>query len=134
MGFLSSISEKLNRCSKKNQFVMGKLEEDFEDLFNFVVSGNLEMAQLQLNGYTDVNFKNSSKSTLLISACRSNANEKEIFHFTQFLLNKGAYIMKKDTSGRAAVDYCEQNKLFKVKMLLCKTLDSIIKDNIADFF
>ncbi|VDI64470.1 Hypothetical predicted protein [Mytilus galloprovincialis] len=113
---------------------MGKLEEDFEHLFNFVISGNFAIAQLQLKENTDINFKNSSKSTLLITTCRSKANEKEILNFVKFLLNKGAYIMKKDSSGRTAVDYCEQNKLFQVKMLLCKTLDSIIMDNIADFF
>ncbi|VDI07914.1 Hypothetical predicted protein, partial [Mytilus galloprovincialis] len=126
--------EKLNKCSKKNQFVMGKLEEDFEDLFNFVISGNLAIAQLQLKEYTNVNFKNSSKSTLLITACRSKANEKKILSFVKFLLKKGAYIMKKDSSGRTAVDYSEQNKLFQVKMLLCKTLDSILMENIANFF
>ena len=113
---------------------MGKLEEDFQDLFAFVISGNLAMAKLQLKEYPDVNFKSSTKSTLLITACRSKANEKEVLNFVEFLLEKGAYIMKKDSFGRTALDYCEQNKLFQVKMLLCKTLDSIIMENIDDFF
>ena len=113
---------------------MLKFEDDFQELFESVIEGNFVQVQEQLKACSAVNFKNSSKSTFLMTACQSTTNEKEILTFVQFLLQKGAYIMKKDASGRTAIDYCEQNKLFQVKMLLCKTIDSIIAENIINFF
>ncbi|VDI35433.1 Hypothetical predicted protein [Mytilus galloprovincialis] len=99
---------------------MGKLKEDFQDLFHFVITGNLALAQLQLKEYTDVNFKNSSNSTLLITTCRSEANEKDIHSFVEFLLKKGTYIMKKNSSGRTTVDYCEQTNCYKLRCYFVK--------------
>ena len=113
---------------------MSKFEEDFQELFDLIIEGNFAEAQEQLMTYSDVNFKNSAKSTLLMTACQSTANKNEILRFVQFLLQKGAYIMTKDATGRTAIDYCEQNALFQVEMLLCQTMDCIIAENIFKSF
>lgn len=113
---------------------MSKFEEDFQELFDLVIEGHFAEAQGKLITYSDVNFKNSAKSTLLMTACQSTANKNEILRFVHFLLHKGAYIMTKDASGKTAIDYCEQNELFQVKMLLCQTMDFIIAENIFKTF
>lgn len=134
MALISKIRKEVKRCIKKSQFVKLKFEEDFQKLFNLVFDGNFVQAQELLMAFSGVNFKNSSKSTLLITACQSTTKENEILTFVQFLLRKGAYITKKDASGRTAIDYCEQNNLCQIKMLLCETADLIIAYNIANFF
>lgn len=118
---------------KKSQCVRLKSEQDFQKLFVVVLDGNNEKARKQLMAFSSVNFKNSSKSTLLITACQSKTMEKENLTFVQFLLQNGAYIMKKDASGRTAITYCEQHDFCQVKMLLCETIDYIIVENIVNF-
>ena len=113
---------------------MLKYEEDFQELFDLVIDGSFAQARERMMEYRNVNLRNSSKSTLLITTCQFTTNENDVLKFVQFLLQRGAYINKKDASGRTAIDYCEQNKLFKVKMLLCETLDSIIAENIRNYF
>ncbi|VDI41486.1 Hypothetical predicted protein [Mytilus galloprovincialis] len=134
MIMISNIVKEVKRWLKKSHFVSLKCEDNFQELFDLVIEGNFAQARERMMAYRNVNFKNSSKSTLLITTCRSTTNEKDVLTFVQFLLQKGAYITKKDASGRTAIDYCEQNKLFKVKMLLCVTLDSIIAENIRNCF
>ncbi|CAG2222467.1 unnamed protein product [Mytilus edulis] len=120
MVLISKIVKEVRRCLKKSQFVSLKCEDDFQELFDLVIEGNFAQARERMMAYRNVNFKNSSKSTLLITTCQSTMNEKGILTFVQFLLQKGAYINKTDASGRTAIDYCEQNGLLQVKSEIYK--------------
>ena len=125
MPFLQNLKEKVRNLGRNNAFSKYRVDDDVQKLFLALSEGNLRLARILIEGYVDVNCKDYSGSTPLITVCKlyDRSTELSVVNFVKFLLDRRVIIGEKDVFGRTAVDYAKKNGLNLIRQLLYAALE-----------
>ncbi|VDI06612.1 Hypothetical predicted protein [Mytilus galloprovincialis] len=117
MSFLTRCKETFNCLKNLSSASKYKVSYEEELLFASINQGNFKMAKILIDGKINVNWRDYSDSTPLITICRTTTRNQEnddIVGFAQFLLDRGADLHLTDIYGKCAFDYADGNSLKRV--------------------